>query len=61
MLPKLTNLSLNGTQITDASCVALAAALGRGALPALKVVSMYDSYVSALAKAALRRVGGVSV
>ena len=59
VLTKLTNLSLSGTQITDASCAALAAALGSGALPVLKVVSMLGSSVSAAAKADLWRVSGV--
>ena len=61
VLTKLKRLSLNATQITDASCVALAAALGSGALPALKEVNMYATTASAAAKDALRRVGGVAV
>ena len=35
-LKKLTKLDLDGTQITDAGCAALATALDSGALPALK-------------------------
>ena len=61
VLTKLKRLSLNGTQITDASCAALAAALGRGALPALEEVNMYDTSASAAAKAALWNAYGVSV
>ena len=55
VLTKLKQVSLDGTQITDASCTALAAAHGSGALPALKMVSMFGSSVSAAAKAELRR------
>ena len=51
VLTQLGQLLLNGTQITDASCATLAAALDSGALPALRVVSMYDSSVSAAAEA----------
>ena len=40
MLTKLKRLSLDGTQITDASCAALAAALDSGALPVLKQLSL---------------------
>eukprot|EP00964_Phaeocystis_antarctica_P137035 scaffold101519_cov60-Phaeocystis_antarctica.AAC.4 len=60
VLTKLKRLSLNGTQITDASCAALAAALGRGALPALEEVNMYDTTASAVAKAALWNAYGVA-
>ena len=48
-LAKLTKLSLDQTQITDAGCAALAAALESGALPALK--TLYLSYIPASAAA----------
>ena len=38
-LPALTKLSINGVHVGDAGASALAAALGRGALPRLKVLN----------------------
>ena len=37
-LPKLKRLHLSSTQVTDAGCAALAAALDSGALPALEML-----------------------
>eukprot|EP00964_Phaeocystis_antarctica_P097664 scaffold63748_cov65-Phaeocystis_antarctica.AAC.1 len=56
-LKKLKQLYLNRTQITDAGCAALAAALGSGALPALKHFYLAGTPASAAAKAALGRAG----
>jgi len=53
-LAKLKALDLSYTQITDAGCAALAAALKSGALPALKQLYLRDIPASAAAKAALR-------
>ena len=49
VLAKLETLDLWSTQITDAGCAALAAALESGALPALK--TLYLSYIPASAAA----------
>ena len=46
-------LNLNETQITDAGCATLAAALDSGALPALETLYLYDIPASAAAKAAV--------
>ena len=46
-------LYLTHTQITDAGCATLAAALAAGALPALKELYMLDIPASAAAKAAV--------
>ena len=54
-LAKLKALYLSRTQITDAGCAALAAALDSGALPALEVLYLYGIPASAAAKAALQR------
>jgi len=57
VLPKLKRIYLDRTQITDAGCVALAAALGSGALPELARLFLYDIPASAAAKAAVKRAG----
>jgi hypothetical protein len=54
VLTKLKTLTLSDTQITDAGCAALAAALDSGALPALEVVYMNGTLASAAAKTAVR-------
>eukprot|EP00964_Phaeocystis_antarctica_P015009 scaffold8283_cov69-Phaeocystis_antarctica.AAC.1 len=53
VLPKLKRLDLNGTQITDAGCAALAAALDSGALPALGYLYLYGIPASAAAIASV--------
>jgi hypothetical protein len=53
-LAKLKALHLNGTQITDAGCANLAAALDRGALLAFEYLFLNGIPASAAAKAALR-------
>ena len=52
-LAKLKQLHLGHTQISDAGCDALAAALDSGALPALEHLYLYDTDASATAKAAM--------
>ena len=52
-LAKLKLLGLSETQITDAGCAALAAALDRGALPALDDFHVCDIPASEAATAAL--------
>ena len=52
-LKKLELLVLDGTQITDAGCASLAAALNSGALPALEKLDLTDIPASAEAKAAV--------
>ena len=52
-LTKLEMLFLSETQITDAGCAALAAALDSGALPALEHLNLYDIHASAAAKDAV--------
>ena len=47
-------LRLSRTQITDAGCATLAAALNSGALPALERLYLDDIPASAAAKAAVR-------
>ena len=53
MLTKLKMLSLCNTQVTDAGCAALAAALESGALPALESLYLDTIPASAAAKAAV--------
>ena len=53
MLAKLKTLRLNSTQITDAGCAALVAALDSGALPALEYLDLDSIRASAAAKAAV--------
>ena len=53
-LAKLKTLELSGTQITDAGCDALAAALDSDALPALQVLGLQGTPTSPAAKAALQ-------
>jgi len=57
-LAKLKVLNLNCTQINDAGCAALAAALDSGALPALEHLGLYDIPASAAAKATVLAVRG---
>jgi hypothetical protein len=54
VLTKLKVIYLANTQITDAGCAALAAALDSGALPALEVVHINDIPASAAAKTAVQ-------
>ena len=51
VLAKLKVLYLGGTQITDAGCAALAAALDSGALPALESLKLFEIPASAAARA----------
>ena len=51
VLTKLRVLNLEATQITDAGCDALAAALENGALPALETLRLYGIPASAAAQA----------
>ena len=53
-LAKLKLLNLGNTQIADASCAALAAALDSGALPALAYLIMYGTPASIAARAAVQ-------
>ena len=53
-LKKLRALDLEGTQITDAGCAALAAALDSGALPALETLCLDGIPASAAAIDAVR-------
>jgi len=53
VLTKLKLLSLSDTQVTDAGCAALAAALDSGALPALQMLRVDDIPASAAAQAAV--------
>jgi hypothetical protein len=53
-LTKLKVLTLDRTQVTDASCAALAAALDSGALPALKRLTLIGTLASAAAKSAAK-------
>jgi len=52
-LAKLKGLFLSRTQITDAGCATLAAALDSGALPALEKLHLFGIPASAAAKAAM--------
>jgi hypothetical protein len=56
-LTKLKWLELNNTQVTDAGCAALAAALDSGALPALERLALRGTPASATAKATVGRAG----
>ena len=56
-LTKLEMLDFQRTQITDAGCAALAAALDSGALPALERLFLQGTPCSAAAKATVRRAG----
>jgi len=56
-LKKLEMLALQGTQVSDAGCAALAAALDSGALPALRHVMLDDIPASAAAKDAVLEAG----
>ena len=48
-LEKLETLNLAHTQVTDAGCAALAAALGSGALPALDNLNLRDTRLASAA------------
>eukprot|EP00964_Phaeocystis_antarctica_P147812 scaffold114515_cov63-Phaeocystis_antarctica.AAC.4 len=52
-LKKLRSLDLSDTQISDAGCAALTAALDSGALPALEALNLNGTPASAAAKAAV--------
>ena len=52
-LKKLRTLDLSYTQVTDAGCAALAAALDSGALPALELLTLNGTPASAAAKEAV--------
>ena len=52
-LAKLKHLNLSRTQITDAGCATLAAALDSGALPALETLHLHGIPASVAAKAAV--------
>jgi hypothetical protein len=52
-LKKLKGLELGGTQVTDAGCATLAAALDSGALPAIEYLGLGGIPASAAAKAAV--------
>ena len=54
VLTELSHLDLECTQITDAGCATLAAALDSGALPALRNLYLQSTRASAAAKAAVR-------
>jgi len=55
-LTKLKKLDLDDTQIADTGCAALAAALGSGALPALKQIRFFRIPACPSAKAAVKHV-----
>jgi len=57
VLTKLKQLYLGRTDITDAGCAALAAALNSGALPALNLLDLVGTQASASAKATVQRAG----
>jgi hypothetical protein len=57
-LAKLKALKLGDSQISDAGCATLAAALESGALPALRTLSLTGVPASAAAKATVRRACG---
>ena len=57
-LAKLKLLGLSHTQITDAGCAALAAALDRGALPALEALYLYEIPASDASKVAVKEALG---
>jgi len=54
VLTKLKVLELDSTQVTDAGCSALAAALDSGALPVLEVIHVYGTPASAAANSAVK-------
>ena len=57
VLTKLEVLQLGYTQVTDAGCAALVAALESGALPALEILELHSIPASVAAKAAVGRAG----
>ena len=48
------SVNLGNTNVTDAGCAALAAALDRGALPALATLYLYEIPASDASKAAVK-------
>ena len=54
VLPKLKGLNLAGTQVSDAGCATLSAALDSGMLPALKRLGLSSTPASAAAKESVR-------
>ena len=60
-LKKLERLYLGRTQVTDAGCATLVAALDSGALPALELVSVGGAPASAAAKAAVHEALAVAL
>jgi hypothetical protein len=56
-LTKLKALNLSGTEVSDAGCATLAAALNNGALPALERLYLYGIPASAAARATVWRAG----
>ena len=56
LLARLGTLDLRYTEVTDASCVTLTAALDSGALPALRTVYLGDTFVSDTGRAAVHAV-----
>jgi len=57
VLTKLKQLNLRYTQITDAGCATLTAALDNGVLPALEKLGLSGTPASTAAKAAVGRAG----
>ena len=51
-LKKLEVLDLDGTQVTDAGCATLVAALDSGALPALEQLDLHGTHASVAAREA---------
>ena len=58
---KLKELSLKDTEVSDAGCAALAAALDSGALPALAHLYLLGTRASAAGTATVRRRAGLVV
>ena len=54
VLTKLQQLRLDGTQVSDAGCAALTAALERGVLPAIQYIGLTSMPASAAARAAVK-------
>ena len=53
MMTKLKSINLSWNQVSDAGCATFAAALRSGALPALVVLSLHGTSVSAAARASV--------
>ena len=56
VLARLGTLDLRYTEVTDAGCVTLTAALDSGALPALRTVYLGDTFASDVGRAAVHAV-----